>query len=132
MAIFTHCYEHRLNLVWQDASGKIKECKLFFANLSGFSAFFSRSTKRRNILDEICQKRLPSNSVTRWNFKSRITNTVFNNRDNLIQVFDTTLSSNEFSKDQDSFREAAGLKKWLNAFTFLFLLRLFNMIFETE
>jgi hypothetical protein len=29
-AKFTHCYAHRLNLILQDASGKIKECRIFF------------------------------------------------------------------------------------------------------
>jgi hypothetical protein len=27
---FTHCYAHRLNSILQDASGKIKECRIFF------------------------------------------------------------------------------------------------------
>jgi hypothetical protein len=29
-AKFTHCYAHRVNSILQDASGKIKECRIFF------------------------------------------------------------------------------------------------------
>lgn len=82
-ALFTHCYAHKLNLVLQDSTKKINECRLFFSNLSGFSSFFTKSSKRTNILDEICKKRLPSSSETRWNFKSRAVKTIFDKREEL-------------------------------------------------
>lgn len=47
-ALFTHCYAHKLNLVLQDSCKQIRECRIFFSNVSGFSAFFTKSTKRTN------------------------------------------------------------------------------------
>lgn len=127
-ALFTHCYAHKLNLVLQDSTKKINECRVFFSNLSGFSSFFTKSSKRTNILDEICKKRLPSSSETRWNFKSRAVNTIFDKRDDLIAVFDY-ISENLNEWDDISIREAIGLKKILNDFEFLFILHAFNFIF---
>jgi hypothetical protein len=70
-AMFIHCYAHRLNLVLQDAVGEIQEVKIFFATLSGISVFFSKSTKRTNVLNRICSLKIPGNSQMRWNFKPR-------------------------------------------------------------
>lgn len=128
-ALFTHCYAHKLNLVLQDSCKKIKECRIFFSNLSGFSAFFTKSSKRTNLLDEICKKRLPSNSETRWNFKSRSVNILHDNRTNLMEVFDHIIEHlNEW--DDISIRESTGFKKLLTDFEFVFLLFTFNLIFS--
>jgi hypothetical protein len=129
-AQFTHCYAHRLNLILQDASGKIKECRIFFANVAGFSSFFSKSTKRTQLLDDMSCARLPSNSDTRWSFKSRIIKTILNQKDTLFRVFDKIINSDNFARDHDSIREAVGFKRLLNEFNFLFLLKVFNLIFE--
>lgn len=58
MALFIHCYAHRLNLVLTQGASKLKECKVFFANLNGLAAFFSRSAKRTKLLDDMCKRRL--------------------------------------------------------------------------
>lgn len=127
-ALFTHCYAHKMNLVLQDSSKNIKECRIFFSNVSGFSAFFTKSSKRTNLLDQICKKRLPSNSETRWNFKSRAIKTLFDNRTSLIEVFDNIIENlNEW--DDISIRESSGFKKNLTDFDFMFLLSTFNLIF---
>jgi hypothetical protein len=76
-ALFIHCYAHKLNLVLQDSCKQIRECRIFFSNVSGFSAFFTKSTKRTNSWIQFVKKRLPNNSETRWNFKSRVVNTLF-------------------------------------------------------
>lgn len=127
-ALFTHCYAHKLNLVLQNSSKKIKECRIFFSNLSGFSAFFTKSTKRTNLLDRICKKRLPSNSETRWNFKSRAVNILSDSRTNLIEVFDHIIEHLD-QWDDISIRESTGLKNLLTDFEFVFLLLTFNLIF---
>lgn len=129
-ALFIHCYAHRLNLILQDAATKIKECRIFFANVSGISAFFSNSTKRMKVLDEISGRRLPSGSNTRWNFKSRTIEAVINHKSQLIEVFDTFVNSDEFSRDKETIRESVGFKKILGDFTFLFLLNTFHLIYE--
>lgn len=40
LALFIHCYAHRLNLVLTQGASKLKECKIFFAHLNGLAAFF--------------------------------------------------------------------------------------------
>jgi len=43
-AMFVHCYAHRLNLVLSQGAKCLPECRIFFASLSGFGTFFSKST----------------------------------------------------------------------------------------
>lgn len=74
--------------------------------------------------------RLPSNSDTRWSFKSRIIKTILNQKGTLFRVFDKIINSDNFARDHDSIREAVGFKRLLNEFNFLFLLKVFNLIFE--
>ena len=76
-AHYVHCYAHQLNLVLQQAASQISSVRVFFANLNGFSAFFSRSPKRTARLDECNARRIPHSVQTRWNFRSRIVSTVF-------------------------------------------------------
>ena len=87
LALFIHCYAHRLNLVLTQGASKLKECKIFFAHLNGLAAFFSRSPRRTQLLDEICQRRLPRVAPTRWQYTSRVVNTVFEKRDALKELF---------------------------------------------
>jgi len=39
-ALFTHCFAHKLNLVLQHGCNSNKTCRIFFANITGISAFF--------------------------------------------------------------------------------------------
>nr|CAI5844470.1 unnamed protein product [Callosobruchus analis] len=64
-ALFTHCYAHKLNLVLSKACNGIKEVRIFFSNLSGFSSFFSKSSKRSEVLNRIVDRRIPTNAPTR-------------------------------------------------------------------
>jgi hypothetical protein len=128
-ALFTHCHAHRMNLVLQDTCKSIKECRIFFANLSGFASFFSVSSKRTNVLNRITEKRMPKVSQTRWNFHSRLVNTVAELRSSLLKVFDEIIDGEEFENDNISIREATGLKNLLNDFDFNFLLNTFKKIF---
>ena len=66
-AMFTHCYAHKLNLVLAHSAKSITECKIFFETLEGLSAFFSKSTKRSHLLDEIVKRRLPrASTIQNW------------------------------------------------------------------
>lgn len=60
-----------------------------------------------NVLDQICGNRLPTTAPTRWNFTSRVVNTVYNNRTQLIEVFNHIIQSPDFNTI--SIREASGL-----------------------
>jgi hypothetical protein len=65
LAVFTHCYVHVLNLVLKKSLSNIKECKLFFQNISGLAAHFSKSSKRVNALQDFVAKKFPSVAPTR-------------------------------------------------------------------
>lgn len=125
-AHFLHCYAHQLNLVMQKAASAVTMARVFFADLGGFSAFFSRSPKRTDVLDSTVARRLPCASSTRWNFHSRAVNTVHENRDALLECFETIQASDEF--DNITIREAKGFSRMLKDKDFLFFLDLFHQI----
>ncbi|XP_054626214.1 zinc finger MYM-type protein 1-like [Dunckerocampus dactyliophorus] len=129
LALFIHCYAHRLNLVLTQGVSKLKECKIFFAHLSELAAFFSRSPKRAQLLDDICQLCLPRTAPTRWQHTSRLVSTVFERRDALKEVFNHILEHHD-EYDEDSVRSADGFHARLDNFDFCFLLHAFNGIFE--
>lgn len=81
-------------------------------------------------MNTIGSNHIPSNSQTRWNFTSRIVFTVFSNRDKLIEVFDYIINHDDFEQDQQTIREAMGLKSFLTDPHFIFLLHSFKFIFE--
>ncbi|KAJ4431892.1 hypothetical protein ANN_20498 [Periplaneta americana] len=55
-AQFVHCYSHVLNLVLQQTTLSIPECRIFFKTLSGLAAFFSSSPKRSEKLKEFMKR----------------------------------------------------------------------------
>lgn len=66
----------------------MRECKIFFSHLTGLAVFFSRSPKRMQLLDEICQRQLPRVAPTRWNFTFRLLYTVVEKKDELSEIFE--------------------------------------------
>ena len=140
-AHFVHCYAHQLNLIMQQACQKIRPIKLFFANLSAFPVFFSESPKRTAVLDKVCNRRLPRAGATRWNFQSRTVNSVYENKETLIQCLlmirdgsykdSTTGEVHEdlsFEWDNKTIAEAAGLLNWLEDEEFLIFLSFFHRV----
>ncbi|XP_051233811.1 zinc finger MYM-type protein 1-like [Dicentrarchus labrax] len=95
-AHYVHCYAHQLNLIMQQATSRIPRIGTFFSDLAGFSAFFSRSTKRTTMLDQVVAHRLPRASTTRWTFHSRAVNTVYKHKDDLLTCFQTIRDSGNF------------------------------------
>ena len=51
--MFTHCYAHKLNLVLMHSAKSIPACRVFFKTAEGLGAFFSKSTKRSHLMDEV-------------------------------------------------------------------------------
>ena len=94
-AMFVHCYAHRLNLVLSQGAKCLPECRIFFASLSGFATFFSKSTKKTSFMES----RLPRNAPTRWNFTPRIVRNVANNYDGLLQTFDNIIADTTMDDD---------------------------------
>ena len=128
-ALFIHCYAHVLNLVLSQGVAKIKECKIFLSHLSSMAAFFSKSPKRTQLLDEMCQKRLPRVAPTRWNFASRLVCTVFEEKDALKNVFEHIVDHHD-EYDNDSIDRADGFISQLSSFEFCFLLSTFHEMFS--
>lgn len=127
-AYYIHCYAHQLNLTMLQASSSIPEVRLFFMNIGGFPAFFNRSPRRTMVLDSVLnQRRIPKESGTRWNFNSRLVQTVYEYKEGLIECFQKICTSCGFNAI--TVREATGLLALLetNA-SFLFWLNLFYKI----
>ncbi|XP_048029629.1 zinc finger MYM-type protein 1 [Megalobrama amblycephala] len=130
-AMFVHCYAHRLNLVLSQGAKCLPECRIFFASLSGFATFFSKSTKRTSFLESAGCSRLPRNAPTRWNFTSRIVSTVANNYDGLLQTFENIIA--DTTMDDDTLDCAKGFVRKLEDFEFVFMLYTYEQIFsETD
>ncbi|KAK9976591.1 hypothetical protein ABG768_021796 [Culter alburnus] len=117
----------------RDAQG-LNAClnaEIFFASLSGFATFFSKSTKRTSFLESAGCSRLPRNAPTRWNFTSRIVSTVANNYDGLLQTFENIIA--DTTMDDDTLDCAKGFVRKLEDFEFVFMLYTYEQIFsETD
>jgi hypothetical protein len=127
-AIFIHCYSHSLNLTLQQSVANIKECRLFFQTLSGLATFFSKSTKRTYALKQFLQKKLPSVAPTRWNFSSRLVNTV-NEYYTMLKAFFQDILDASDEWDSDAILKAQGLLTFLEKQQTQFLLAVFSQIF---
>lgn len=103
-----------------------KKVKIFFANLQSFSSFFSRSAKRTALLDEVVKRRLPRAAPTRWNFKSRTVNTLFEYKNSFKECLEQILDND--STDSTTLGEANGLLDHLNSAEFLYWLKFFHFI----
>ena len=130
MAIFTHCYAHKLNLVLAKSTDNIQQCKIFFKSIEGLSAFFGRSTKRTKILDDVVKHRIPRVSTVRWNSKSRLVQTILVHLCDLIKLF-RMIGDNEIDNlDGETISMAKGHLIFLTKSSNFFLLFLFDNIFN--
>lgn len=123
-AHYIHCYAHQLNLIMEKAASQNHGARVFFCSLSAFPTFFSRSAQRLSALDAAVARRIPSASATRWNFKSRTVNTVYEYRDSLIDCF----AELENSPSSKTVQGARGLRHNLEDKDFLFWLKYLKKI----
>ncbi|XP_060846366.1 zinc finger MYM-type protein 1-like [Rhopalosiphum padi] len=124
--LFIHCYAHQLNLVLLYGAKTIKPVKLFICNLTMFHTFFSRSSKRSELLRQQGFK-LPNHSDTRWNYHSRAASTIKTHFIELKNAFTHVIE--EPNWDHISISTASGILDKLNDAQFVYLLILFNKIF---
>lgn len=124
-AQFVHCYAHQLNLIIEKSVCQNKTVQKFFANLQAFPKFFSRSTKRTEVLKKIVSKRIPAAPQTRWNFNSRTVNSVYTYKDALKECMTCII---ETENDNNSINQADMLLRYLNDTTFLYWLDFFQSI----
>lgn len=131
-AMFTHCYAHKLNLVLLHSAKCMPECRAFFKTAEGLAAFFSQSTKRAHLLDDVVKRRLPRAAPTRWSSKSRLVQTISMHQTDLRVLFHVILE-NPDSWDNDTLLMAVGYDRWLSKASTCFLLMAYEDIFnETD
>src|SRR5215469_14427780 len=124
-AHFVHCYAHQLNLIMKNAASITRGSRIFFANLSGIAAFFSRSALRLSVLNKHMTSRIPRPSSTRWNFQSRTVNSVYENFEAIKNCIEELQKTSNESK---TIAEATGIWLTLNNDSFKFWLQLFHQI----
>src|SRR5678815_1089886 len=122
-AHYVHCYAHKLNLILKKVCSSNKRIKIFFANLSGFGAFFTNSPKRNDMLQKVCNVHIPKICQTRWNFHSKIVNCMKENKKQLLECFKRI--QNEDCWDDKSIRESVGFERLLEDYEFNFFLSFF-------
>ncbi|CAG9771417.1 unnamed protein product [Ceutorhynchus assimilis] len=103
--------------------------RIFFADLSDITNFFSNSPQRVAILDEVVGNRVPraalGTSATRWNFKIRTVNTVYENKESLLECMEKIQST---SRQSDTIRKAGALLRLLHDRKFVFWLTVFHRV----
>ena len=116
---------HQQNLILEKAASQNKSIRVFFNNLSGIPAFFSKSPQRMSVLEDISAgQRVPSLSTTRLNFKSRTVNAVYETKDVLIHC----CTEFQVSQSKETGCAAYGIKRMLEDSKFQFWLKLFSKI----
>lgn len=122
---YIHCYAHQLNLIMAQTTSINTNVRIFFSELSDITNFFSNSPQRVAILDEVVGNRIPRASATRWNFKIRTVNTVYENREALIACMEKIQST---SRQSDTITKAGALFRLLQDSKFIFWLAVFHRI----
>lgn len=124
-AYYIHCYAHQINLIMSQATSINTNVRIFFSDLSDITNFFSNSPQRVSVLDEVVGRRVPNASATRWNFKIRTVNTVYENREALIECMEKIQST---SRQSDTITKAGALLRLLNDPKFVFWLTVFHRL----
>ncbi|XP_053556836.1 zinc finger MYM-type protein 1-like [Bombina bombina] len=127
-ATFFHCYAHKLNLVLSHSAKCMPACKIFFSKLEHLVSFFSHSTKRTHLLDDVVKKRLPRAAPTRWSTNSRLVQTVNMYLPDLHAMFGIIVDDEEKWEGDTAFL-ASGFLQWLNKASTCFLLMAYEEIF---
>lgn len=79
-------------------------------------------------LKHVADKRIPRTSQTRWNFNSRIVQSVYNNKHDLIECFENIISGIPKQYNSETEIKAAGFIKRLEDDSFLLWLNFFSKI----
>lgn len=119
LAHYVLCYTHHSNLLIERAASQNQAARVFFSSLSGFPAFFSRSSQRMSVLEKISEHRIVTDSLTQ-----RTINCVFENKEILLDCFLVL----EQSFSDRTVQEARGLRRCLEDDKFLFWLDFFHKL----
>ncbi|XP_077294225.1 zinc finger MYM-type protein 1-like isoform X2 [Arctopsyche grandis] len=124
-ANFIHCYTNKLDLMMKNAASSSVNSRIFFANISEMSAFFTKSPLRLSVLNKYmnyCEQI----ASTKMNFHMQTVNSVHVNRVKLIQYFEELISTS-YTTDK-TIRDSSLLLKTLNDENFLFWLEFYHKI----
>ena len=127
--MFLHCYAQELNLVLLHSAKCLPESKTFFKTLEDLSAFFSKSTKRTHLLDNVVKRLLPRASPTKWSSNSRLSQTVSMYHSDPLTAF-RVFGDAEDKWDNDSVIKAAEFERWLLQTNTCFLIMSYEEIFN--
>ncbi|KAJ3620532.1 hypothetical protein MTP99_004473 [Tenebrio molitor] len=127
-AQFIYCYAHQLNKLLEKAVSNIPSVRMFFANLNGIAGFFSHSPDRRAALQQVCDKRVPRPSQTSWKFQSRIVQTVFNYKEEILQCLENMAVGVPKRYSMETVALSLGFANWFEDITFFFWLSFFSKI----
>ena len=129
-AYFFHCAAHGLNLVLSQSASSISVVKVFFANVSAFSNVTGLSSKQKEHLSSKGID-IPHPSETRWHYRSRIINQIFN-RYHILTVALEEITEHPHSWDDMTINQADGLLQYLESFRFCFLIVVFQTLLSSQ
>lgn len=124
-AYYVHCYAHQLNLILANATSQNTEVRIFFSNITDITNFFSNSPQRVAILDEIVGHAIPRTSNTRWMFKIRAVNTIYEHRSSLIECMEKIETT---SNQTTAINQASAIRRMLYDSKFVFWLTFFHRV----
>lgn len=126
---FVHCYAHKITSVVQNICSALSPVKIFFANLSLFFDFFSRSARRVQMINDTCEELgLPLAIVSIENFERKLATTIEENTPSLRRCFEKI--STEPGWDMESIRLANALTGFLKDKEFTYFLEFFSEIVQ--
>ncbi|XP_054626012.1 uncharacterized protein LOC129178133 isoform X2 [Dunckerocampus dactyliophorus] len=126
-AMFSHNYAHKMNLVLMHSAECMPETRTFFKTVEGLGTFFSRSSKRAHLLDDVLQRRFARPAPTEW-----LLQTIIMHLADLRAVL-FIISQTPDCWDIDTQMMAAGYDQWLSKTSTCFLIMAYQSIFiETD
>ncbi|CAB4012841.1 Hypothetical predicted protein, partial [Paramuricea clavata] len=73
-------------------ASSIAPVKIFFVNIDAFCTFTSNATRRKAFLSSH-NLEFPSPGDTRWYYRARVINVLYNNYEKLIEIFENIVDS---------------------------------------
>lgn len=122
-AYFVQSYAHDFNHLIQRAVSRYSKVRQFFNDLSAIPAFFSDSSHRCDVFDEIIWRKLPG--CTAMEYNTRTVNFVYENRELLTEVLEEI--EDKCSKDATT-KDACNLRRALDDPDFTFWLHFFQRL----
>jgi hypothetical protein len=92
-AQFIHCYAHQLSLITKQVPQWNQYNSIFLPTYEDVCIFYSSSPKHSDLLT-VCGHTAPKSVETPWNFLSRFEDSVYINKDSLLECFDIIYNKN--------------------------------------